>query len=70
MVEHIKNNPMPPYRKRGARSIYRWNEMAIGQCFKFPPHVSVESARRMAFSSGRTYDMKFSVRLLDNGECW
>lgn len=70
MVEHVKGIQMPPHRKRGPRSIYRWYDMSVGDCFQFPTHVAHGDARRMAYEAGRVYCMKFTVRVLDDGTCW
>lgn len=70
MIEITDGKPMPPYRKRGARTVYRWNEMQIGQCFKFPEHVALNDARRMAYEAGRVLCMRFAVRMQENHEVW
>lgn len=67
----IKNMPIPPLKRRGAKAKYPWAEIQPGQAFKFDESASMAGASSLAYQSGRQHKKKFAVRQMDDGIwCW
>lgn len=67
----VKNMPIPPMRRAGARRKYPWDSLQPGDAFKFEAGVSMAGAASLASAKGAVLQMKLAVRMVgDEIWCW
>lgn len=71
MQQVVNNMPLPPSKRKGAKSKYPWDQMQPGSAFKFDDGVTLSGASSLAYHTANARNMKFAVRKTDDGIwCW
>lgn len=71
MINIDKNIPVPEGRKKGRRVAYPFEQMEVGDSFVIPDGER-EKCRMAAYAWGKRRNLRFVVRLDDDGDvrCW